>query len=90
MNIINNLPLLITIVSAMTGVIGWGAARIRKGYGLERDIGHLKRDYQSLSENSATLFKELERRLDSVEKELAILRAVNEALIAQSTRNLGG
>ncbi|MEM1253285.1 MAG: hypothetical protein AAGI69_12700 [Cyanobacteria bacterium P01_H01_bin.21] len=90
MNIIHNLPLLITVISALAGLIGWGAARIRKGYGLERDISHLKRDYQSLSDNSATLFKEFERRLDSVEKELAILRAVNEALIAQSARNLGG
>ena len=85
--IINQLPLIITILTALAGVIGWGIGRVRRGYGLERDIGHLKRDYKTLSDNGNNLFTELERRLDQVEKELAILRAVNQALIAQGPRS---
>ena len=85
--IINHLPLIITILTALAGVIGWGIGRVRRSYGLERDIGHLKRDYKTLSDNCSSLFTELERRLDQTEKELAILRAVNQALIAQGSRS---
>ncbi len=84
--LINQLPLIITVLTALAGVLGWGIARIRRGYGLERDIGHLKRDYETLNQNCNYLFTELERRLDQAEKELAIVRAVNEALIAQGHR----
>ncbi|MBT9317300.1 hypothetical protein [Leptothoe spongobia] len=84
---INQLPLIITILTALAGVIGWGIGRVRRGYGLERDINHLKRDYETLSNNCSKLFTELERRLDQAEKELAILRAVNQALIAQGPRS---
>ena len=85
--IINQLPLIVTILTALVGVIGWGISRVRRSYGLERDIGHLKRDYKALSDNCSGLFTELERRLDETEKELAILRAVNHALIAQGSRS---
>ncbi|MBT9316370.1 hypothetical protein [Leptothoe spongobia] len=84
---INQLPLIITILTALAGVIGWGIGRVRRGYGLERDINHLKRDYETLSTNCSKLFTELERRLDQAEKELAILKAVNQALIAQGPRS---
>lgn len=85
--IINQLPLIITILTTLAGVIGWGIGRVRRGYGLERDISHLKRDYEALASNCSSLFTELERRLDQVEKELAILRAVNQALILQGPRS---
>ena len=85
--IVNNIGLLITIVSAASALIGWGASRVRKSYGLERDINHLKNDYNTLSSNFNTLYTELERRLDKVETELKVLRAVNEALIAQGARS---
>ena len=84
--IINQLPLIIAVLTALAGILGWGIGRVRRSYGLERDIGHLKRDYKALSDNSHKLFTELERRLDQVEKDLAILKAVNQALIAQGTR----
>lgn len=84
--IITNLGLIITIVSALSALTGWWVTKVRKGYGFERDINHLKRDYQALSENFAHLNTELERRLDQVEKDLAIIRAVNQALIAQGPR----
>lgn len=81
--LLDNLPLFLTMISAMAGLVGWGAARIRRGYGLERDINHLKRDYESLSQNSARLFEEYERRLDATEKQLAVVSAINQALIGQ-------
>ncbi len=85
--IINQLPLIITILTALAGLIGWGIGRVRRSYGLERDIGHLKRDYKALSDSCNQLFIELERRLDQAEKDLAILKAVNQALIAQGSRS---
>lgn len=88
--IINQLPLIITVLTALAGIIGWGIGRVRRGYGLERDIGHLKRDYKTLSDNCSKLFNELERRLDQVEKELAIVRAVNEALIEKGLKSQTG
>lgn len=81
--LLGQLPLVLTVVSALAAVIGWGIARVRHNYGLERDINHLKRDYQTLSGNCDRLLTELERRLDAVEKELATLRGINQALIAQ-------
>lgn len=83
MRFLNHLPLVLTVVSALAAVVGWGIARVRHGYGLERDIGHLKRDYQSLSASCDRLLTEMERRLDAVERELATLRGINQALIAQ-------
>ncbi|MBT9314388.1 hypothetical protein [Leptothoe spongobia] len=81
--VLNNLGLALTVASALAGVCGWGIARIRRNYGFERDINHLKNDYKGLNDSCNKLFTELERRLDAAEKELAILRAVNEALIQQ-------
>ena len=81
--IINQLPLIITVLTTLAGAVGWGIARVRRSYGLERDIGHLKRDYNALSDNFNNLFTELERRLDQAEKELVILKAINQTLIAQ-------
>lgn len=86
--IVNNLGLIITVVSAVSALTGWGASRVKKSYGLERDINHLKNDYNTLSGNFNTLYTELERRLDQVETELKVLRAVNEALIIQGPRRL--
>ncbi|MBT9316249.1 hypothetical protein [Leptothoe spongobia] len=84
--IIKNIGLIITIVSAVSALIGWGISRVRKSYGLERDINHLKKDYKALSGNFNTLYTELERRLDTVETEFKVLRAVNEALIDQGAK----
>ena len=81
--IIQYLPLVLTVCSTLAAVLGFIVARVRKNYGLERDINHLKRDYQSLSENSNVLFTELERRLDTAERKLAVLQGINQTLIAQ-------
>ena len=81
--VIKYLPLVITICCTLAGAIGFGVARIRHHYGLKRDINHLKRDYQALSDNMGTLVTELERRLDADEKESAVIRGVNQLLVAQ-------
>ena len=82
--LIENLPLAITVFSTAAGVIGFFVARVRHSYGLERDINHLKRDYKSLSNHTNILLKELERRLDSVEKDIATVRGINQVFLAQS------
>ena len=82
--VVDNLPLVLTVVSTLAAVGGWAVSRIRHSYGLERDIGHLKRDYKALSANCDSLLTELERRLDQVERELATVRGINQTLIAQS------
>lgn len=81
--IIHNLPFILTLCSALAGLVGWGIGRVRKHYGLERDIAHLKRDYQTLSEHSASLLTELERRLDAVERETTVIKTLNQSLMAQ-------
>lgn len=85
-SLINQIPLIITVVSAAAAMAGWAFARVRKGYGLERDINHLKNDYQALSLSIGNITNELERRLDVTERELAVLRGVNQALIARDLR----
>ena len=80
---IQHLPIIITICTALAGIVGWGIGKVRKNYGLERDIAHLQRDYQTLSNHSSTLLTELERRLDSVEREITILKTLNQSLMAQ-------
>lgn len=81
--IIQYLPLVLGVCSTLAAVLGFIVARVRKNYGLERDINHLKRDYQALSKNSNALFTELERRLDTAERQLAVLQGINQTLIAQ-------
>ena len=81
--IIKYLPLVLTVCSTLAAGLGFIVARVRKNYGLERDINHLKRDYQSLAKSSDVLFTELERRLDTAERQLAVLQGINQTLIAQ-------
>ena len=84
---IQNLPLIVTVLTALAGAIGWGIGRVSRNYGLERDIAHLKRDYKTLSDHSAQLLTELERRLDAVEKDAIAIKAVNQSLIARQPGN---
>ncbi|MEM9486278.1 MAG: hypothetical protein AAGA83_21580 [Cyanobacteria bacterium P01_F01_bin.116] len=59
-------------MSTLTELVTWGVTRVRHNYGLERDINHLKNDVQALSKNMNMLTTELERRLDTVERELEV------------------
>lgn len=83
--IVDNLPLFLTVISALATGLGWGAARIRRGYGLERDIKHLKNDYTALSNSTNQLITELERRMDATEKEIAVIQGINQVFMTQRT-----
>ena len=85
--LLNNLGVALGLASALAGVVGWGIGHVRRNYGFERDINHLKRDCKSLSDNMNIITQELERRMDLVEKESAIVREINQLLIAQTRHN---
>ncbi len=81
--IIKYLPLVLTVCSTLAAGLGFIVARVRKNYGLERDINHLKRDYTTLSQSTNTLLNELERRLDNTERQLSVVQGINRVLLAQ-------
>lgn len=63
------LPLIMGVVSFCGAALTWYDAAVRKRYASERAVEHLKRNYESLSMNVATLDKMLDQRFDAMEKD---------------------
>lgn len=69
-DLISILSLALGLSSAAIGVTFWYRSIVRKSYAAERDFGHLKRHYESLSQGQAELAREFDTRLDSLERQL--------------------
>lgn len=75
-----HISLIMGLLSFSGGVIFWFSGQIKRRYGLERDFNHLKRNYEALTGNVATLDKMLDERLDRFELMLVKI----ESLLAAS------
>lgn len=75
-----NDPIVIgTFFLALGGNCVWAllffANSIKRKYAAERDFGHIKNNLKNLTNNLEFLFKELDRRLDSQDRNLLELKA---------------
>ncbi|WGV23704.1 hypothetical protein [Halotia branconii] len=68
-----------TFLLALGGNCVWAllffANSIKRKYAAERDFGHIKNNLKDLTNNLEFLFKELDRRLDSQDRDLSELKS---------------
>ena len=81
--LVANNSLIFALLTGFVGVLGFLVNQALRLYGMERDIRHLKRDYQSLSKNLHELMTDYERRLDESEKEMIQIRGISLHLSAR-------
>lgn len=81
--LVANNSLIFALLTGFVGVLGFLVNQALRLYGMERDIRHLKRDYQSLSKNLHELMTDYERRLDESEKEMIQIRCISLHLSAR-------
>ena len=74
-NLITGAGLVITAVTALTGVVFYFVNSEKRKYGLERDLLHLKRTYEQLNINLKIMSSEQDRRFDDVDKILIELKS---------------
>lgn len=55
-----------SICTFIGGTAAWYSANIQKRYAAQRDFEHLKRNYQQLAQNQATILEVLDKRFDSL------------------------
>ena len=78
-----HVPLIMGIISFLGGAATWYGASVKKNYAAERDFNHLRRNYENLANNIAALDKMLDDRLDRGEIQLAEMKALQQAILAQ-------
>lgn len=70
MDIQFDLSLIMGLASFLSGILFWYKGSIEKRYAAQRDFGHLKRNYEQLSQGVADLGEDMDQRLDSIDKRL--------------------
>jgi hypothetical protein len=58
------------VVSLSIGGLLWWEGRVRKSYAAERDFAHLRRQYEQLSQNLATLSDDLSEQMQDIRTEV--------------------
>lgn len=79
-----NITLFIGISSFIGGVITLYSGAVKKSYAAERDFNHLKRNYESLSGNIATLSDLLDSRLDHLQETMTKIETRQEIVLRLS------
>ncbi|PLZ95299.1 hypothetical protein CEN50_22850 [Fischerella thermalis CCMEE 5268] len=67
--------LFLTSVTAAVGGIFWYANSEKKKYGLERDLGHIRRNQEQIQSSLNTILGEFDRRFDIVERDILEIKA---------------
>lgn len=61
------------VLAALTTVLGgvvWFANAEKKRYAAERDFAHIRRNQEQMQQGLTSLFNELDRRFDTVERDI--------------------
>ena len=77
-----DITLIMGVASFAGGLISLYGAVVRKRYAAERDFSHLKRNYESLSANVASLSRFQDERFDDLDKALIEIRLQQQTLIS--------
>jgi len=67
---------IIGITTFIGGSIAWYKGAIEKQYAAQRDFNHLRRNQEQLIQNLDTLFKESDRRFDTIERQLVEIKGI--------------
>ena len=68
--------LLLAITTAVSGGIAWYGNAEKKKYGLERDLGHIRRNQEQMQLGLNTILREMDRRFDIVERDILEVKSV--------------
>ncbi|BAT53784.1 hypothetical protein NOS3756_27470 [Nostoc sp. NIES-3756] len=60
---------LATLTTVLGGVV-WFANSEKKRYAAERDFAHIRRNQEQMQQGLTSLFNELDRRFDTVERDI--------------------
>ncbi|MEM9150665.1 MAG: hypothetical protein AAGB19_09455 [Cyanobacteria bacterium P01_F01_bin.3] len=82
--VFEHIPLLMGVVSFIGAGLTWFDATIRKRYASERAVGHLTKNYESLSANVGHMDRMLDERLDAVQRENLELKMMLQVLITKA------
>jgi hypothetical protein len=61
---------IVSLATAGFGVLAFMRASARKEYASERDIGHLKRNQEQMTQNMGELWRQQDERFDSIDRQL--------------------
>ena len=75
-----------TICAAVFGVIPWFKQFVETSYGRKRDWGHLKNNYQQMSENLLVIDKGLDSRFDRIDLVLARMEGKLDSVLYSQPR----
>lgn len=70
MNFPFDLSLVMGLGSFLASLLFWYKGSVEKRYAAQRDFGHLRRNYEQLSQAVAQLGEELDQRMDAVDNRL--------------------
>lgn len=79
MNLDNTVALigiLLSLTTALSTALVWYINAEKRTYGLERDINHLKRNYEQMQENLNMVLREIDDRLNVNERDTIRIKSV--------------
>ncbi len=79
-----HIPVIMGVISFVGGAVAWYSAAVKKRYASERDFNHLKRNYESLSTNIASLSDLLDQRLDNITLIMAKIETRQDIILSQT------
>ena len=77
----------IAVLSLGASLVLWYRSVVRKSYAAERDFRHLKRSYESLSQNVSFSTKLVDEKLDGVMAEIIRLQGQLEGSLDRKGRD---
>lgn len=78
MNLTNIVALIGVILGAFTTLgygFAWYANVEKRKYGLERDLNHLKRNYEQIQDGLKLILREIEHRFDTNERDILEIKS---------------
>lgn len=75
-DMMNILSFLVTILTAVIGIMFWYVKAEKRKYGIERDLNHLKLNQQEISRNILDLTDGLDTRIERLEKSMVEIKAL--------------
>lgn len=68
------IPLVIGVIGSCFGAVAWYRGAVEKRYAAQRDFAHLRENQKQISSSVNDLFKEQDRRFDTLEKDISELK----------------
>lgn len=83
-DMVSLIGLLIAICTFLGGAIAWYRNTVQKSYAAEREFGHIKRSMEQTNQSLGHLDQCIDRRFDSIEKELIEIKLMLKQALART------